>query len=262
MEYRKKQRNLLPPVYSDRRLKEANLPPKLAVASSSSLNHVVSRIMSASSDANNLTSKMRTNEVLDQPSTVQICSSSTVESPTEAVASSEVKSPLNLVKIKMERNLRKHLYFAYLFPAIMPKISLRSIYISGSDVYYDYDTQQHGDVPISVDNGNPIKLEETVFVYGSAQSVANLLMEQLEQQTEHTDGRVDGGGNIESNATSFRDDASSDVSNDDCIMLGDTIPMPLNSTNDELIKRENDTISGNKPFNTSVCYFSWFYDRY
>lgn len=48
-----------------------------------------------------------------------------------------------------------------------------------------------------------------------------------------------------------------DDSGDDCILLEDTdfpqaFPLPLSSDSDALTKREDDTISGNKPFNVTV----------
>lgn len=43
-----------------------------------------------------------------------------------------------------------------------------------------------------------------------------------------------------------------DDSSDDCEMMGGIIPLPLASTSEGLIKRDNDKISNNKPFITTV----------
>lgn len=52
-------------------------------------------------------------------------------------------------------------------------------------------------------------------------------------------------------------ETSSLASNDDdCVLLGETVPAPLPSTLDGLAKQQNDPISGNKPFNSSVSTFS------
>lgn len=41
-------------------------------------------------------------------------------------------------------------------------------------------------------------------------------------------------------------------SSDDCILIGNSVPLPLDSTKDELTKQEGDPISNNIPFNNSV----------
>lgn len=49
--------------------------------------------------------------------------------------------------------------------------------------------------------------------------------------------------------------ASNDVGYDsDCEMIGDSVSMPLDSTQEELTKQENDPISNSIPFNATV---SW-----
>lgn len=50
-----------------------------------------------------------------------------------------------------------------------------------------------------------------------------------------------------------RSDSSQD-SEDDCTMIGNTIPLPLNSTSEGLIKHENDPISKDKPFIVTVSF--------
>lgn len=44
------------------------------------------------------------------------------------------------------------------------------------------------------------------------------------------------------------DDDDSDVE-----MIGETVPRPLDSTSEGLVKKDNDPIPENKPFNTAVC---------
>lgn len=52
--------------------------------------------------------------------------------------------------------------------------------------------------------------------------------------------------------------ASDSDSSEDCEMIGETVPRPLDSTAEGLIKRDGDPISNDKPFITSVC-CHWFY---
>lgn len=50
------------------------------------------------------------------------------------------------------------------------------------------------------------------------------------------------------------DHSDNQVDDDDCVIIGETsiIPKPLQSTIDSLIKRDNDIISGDKPFTETV----------
>lgn len=57
------------------------------------------------------------------------------------------------------------------------------------------------------------------------------------------------GSNIEHGNAS---ESSSD--DDDCVMIGENIPLPLRSTAEGLIKQQDDPISNDIPYITSVCY--------
>lgn len=54
------------------------------------------------------------------------------------------------------------------------------------------------------------------------------------------------------------DDQGKQDEDDDFIFLCDTVPLPLASTSEGLIKRENDSISANKPFIETVCFIGFW----
>lgn len=82
----------------------------------------------------------------------------------------------------------------------------------------------------------PKKEPEPIFNYFSSSNVSvNLLVGNAKENTR----------NASQHGQETRDA-------DDCVLLGDFVPAPLPSTTDWLAKRQNDPISGNKPFNTSV----------
>lgn len=45
---------------------------------------------------------------------------------------------------------------------------------------------------------------------------------------------------------------SNDESNDDCVIVGDDVPGPLQTTSDDLTKRDGDTISNDVPYTNTV----------
>lgn len=69
------------------------------------------------------------------------------------------------------------------------------------------------------------------------------------------------GGSVNSSLDSSVRETSHMNSNDgdDCILLGENVPLPLQSTRDGLVKRENDVLSGNKPFILTVRFHLLFY---
>lgn len=58
--------------------------------------------------------------------------------------------------------------------------------------------------------------------------------------------------NLDSNTHSQSNNRMNDDSNDDCIMIGDSVPLPLDSTEDDLTKQDDDTISNDIPFTNTV----------
>lgn len=48
-----------------------------------------------------------------------------------------------------------------------------------------------------------------------------------------------------------------DDSNDDCMMIGDSVPLPLDSTEDDLTKQDDDPISNDIPFTNTVSWTVW-----
>lgn len=66
--------------------------------------------------------------------------------------------------------------------------------------------------------------------------------------TNASDNAIGSVSSANVNTQDFSDDSS-----DDCVMIGQSIPLPLNSTSEGLIKRDNDKISNDIPFITTVC---------
>lgn len=88
----------------------------------------------------------------------------------------------------------------------------------------------------STDETHDVKREsEPIF------SLYNVNTGSLEDIFSKTPGRTNSPENID-------DDGS-----EDCEMIGEIVPLPLESTSDGLIKKDGDPISNDKPFITSVC---------
>lgn len=60
-------------------------------------------------------------------------------------------------------------------------------------------------------------------------------------------------GNDDGAGDASGDDDDSASNPDDCILLDEDVPMPSETTNDAMIKRRDDLITGNMPYNISVC---------
>lgn len=90
----------------------------------------------------------------------------------------------------------------------------------------------------STEPEQPVK-QEPVPYYRTHRAHARALSELIDSATDASKGPDEGS------------------SENDCSIVGEIIdmPLPLESTKEGLIKRENDIISANKPFTETVCIF-------